>query len=99
MNGLWTGAAKAPGGELKFDDGAESFVFVPLEVLVEHFDDRDDGMIILNQHPDYFSWTMFNTRDEAIYSATKLDGKKPPKKIAASLVEYLEQLGSRYGDR
>ena len=70
---------------------------MPLDRLLEHSDDREDGLIILNQHPDYFSWTMLSPEDGAIYSATKLDGKAPPKKVAPSLAKYLEQLGASYG--
>jgi hypothetical protein len=97
MNGLWTGAVDGPGGERPFDEGEEYFVFMTLEGVLAHHDDRDDGLIIVNQHPDYFSWTMLSRDDGAVYQASKLDGGDPPEKIAASLVEYLDQLAATYG--
>lgn len=99
MNGLWTGPVDPPGGERAFDAGEEYFVFVPLEQLLEHHGDRDDGLIVLNQHPDYFSWILLSTKDGAVYSGSKLDGKAPPKQVSLSLAKYLEQLASSYGSR
>jgi hypothetical protein len=99
MNGLWTGAVQPPGGEQTFDTAEEYFVFVPIETLLEHEGDRDDGLIIFNQHPDYFSWTMLSREDGGIYHATKLDGPDKARKVAASLAQYLDQLAEAYGAR
>jgi hypothetical protein len=97
MDGLWTGAVEPPGGERPFDPHEEYFVFVPIERLLEHHDDREDGLIVLDQHPDYFSWTMLSREDGAIYHSTKLERSDPPRRIAGSLVEYLDRLAESYG--
>jgi hypothetical protein len=98
MDGLWTWPVASPGGQRPFDSREEYFVFMPLEGLLLHHDDRaDEGLIILNQDPDFRSWTMLSRRDGAIYHATRFDGAKPPKKIASTLVEYLKQLATSYG--
>ncbi len=98
-DGVWTGAVARPGGEQAFDADAEHLVLMTLENHIVHHDDRDDGLLVLNQDPDYFQWTMLSREDGAIYHATKLDGDVPPKRIAASLVDYLDQLAASYGSR
>lgn len=95
MNGLWVGAVEPPGGERQFDATEDGFIFMPIQSILEHFDDREDGMILLNQHPDFFSWTMISPKDGGIYCATKLE--RAPRKVAASLCEYLDQLSEGFG--
>jgi hypothetical protein len=99
MNGLWTGAMKPPGGEQAFDPDAESFVFVPIERLLEQDEERGDELIIFDQQPGSFGRTMLSRKDGGVYQATRLDGPGTPRRVAASLAEYLEQLAETYGTR
>jgi hypothetical protein len=96
MDGLWTGAVEPPGGEQPFDPGADAFVFAPLERVLQHAGDRDDGLIVFNQHPDFLRWTMIDPSDGAILVATKLDDG-PPARFAASLADFLLALAESYG--
>jgi hypothetical protein len=88
LGGLWVQPA-AKGGERAFDPDAEYFVFAPLETLL----DRDE--LILDQHPDHFSWVMLDPDTGTITTANKID--RTPQKVAGSLVEYLELLAEGYG--
>lgn len=92
IGGLWCEPDKK-GGEQPFDDDAEYFVFAPLETILERAGELDE--IILDQHPDHFSWVMLDPASGAITTANKLD--RTPQKIAGSLVEYLELLAEGYG--
>jgi hypothetical protein len=90
LGGLWVEPAKK-GGERAFDREAEYFVFAPLDLLIDRYHD----VVILDQHPDHFSWVMLDPDTGTISTATKLD--RTPVKIAGSLVEYLELLAEGYG--
>jgi len=92
LGGLWCEPDKK-GGEQAFEPDAEYFVFAPLETILQRADELDE--IILDQHPDHFSWVMLDADTGAITTANKLD--RNPQKIAGSLVEYLELLAEGYG--
>lgn len=92
LGGLWC-EPHGKAGERPFDGGAEYFVFAPLETILERADELDT--IILDQHPDHFSWVMLDPVTGAVTSANKLD--RTPQKVAGSLVEYLELLAEGYG--
>jgi hypothetical protein len=92
LGGLWVEPHNV-GGAQPFDPDAEHLVFVTLDQLLEREGDRDE--LILDQHPDYFSWTMLDRTTGAITTANKLD--RTPVKVAGSLVEYIELLAEGYG--
>ncbi|WP_394828156.1 hypothetical protein [Pendulispora albinea] len=110
MNSLWTGPVAAPGGERRLDRGEESFVFMPLErLLAHHARGRGDGIVLNHdlghlydlrdardgQGSDDRSWTILHPADGAIYTQTKRDAM--PRKMASSLVDYLNQLAMSFG--
>lgn len=90
LGGLWCRPDKKP-GEHAFDAGAEYFVFAPLATILGRAGDD----LILDQHPDHFSWVILDPESGAITTATKLD--RTPQKVAGSLVEYVELLAEGYG--
>jgi hypothetical protein len=88
IGGLWC-EPHAKAGEHAFDSHAEYFVFAPLATVLDRHD------LILDQHPDHFSWVKLDPEKGTITTANKLD--RTPQKIAGSLVEYLELLAEGYG--
>ncbi len=78
------------GGARDFDPHEEYFVFAPFGRVLE----RD---YILDQHPDHFSWVTLDPDTGIIATANKLDLE--PRRIADSLVEYVEVLAAGYGRR
>ena len=68
-------------------------MFAPLTTIVERAGETDE--LVLDQHPDHFSWVMLDRKTGAITSANKID--RTPVKIAGSLVEYIELLAEGYG--
>jgi len=92
LGGLWCEPDTKP-GEHAFDDGAEYFVFAPIATLFERAVEADE--LILDQHPDHFSWVTLDPESGAITTANKLD--RTPQKVAGSLVEYVELLAEGYG--
>lgn len=90
LGGLWCRPDEKP-GEHAFDAEAEYFVFAPLPTIL----DRAGDDLILDQHPDHFSWVILDPESGAITTATKLD--RTPQKVAGSLVEYVELLAEGYG--
>lgn len=92
LGGLWC-EPHDRAGEQPFDQDAEYFVFAPLATVLDRADELDE--IILDQHPDHFSWVMLDRDTGAITTANKLD--RTPQKVAGSLVEYVELLAEGYG--
>lgn len=90
LDGLWVGGASIA-GRREFDPDDEALVLAPIEhVLGHHLD-----VFILDQHPDHFSWVTLEPETGIISTANKLD--RDLRRIAGSLVEYLEQLAAGYG--
>jgi hypothetical protein len=92
LGGLWVRPHKT-GGAQPWDAEAEHFVFAPLERVL----DKSDGLdaIILDEHPDHFSWVMLDRTTGAVTTANKIE--RTPVKVAGSLVEYIELLAEGYG--
>ena len=89
IGGLWVRGAVI-GGARDFDPHEEYFVFAPFGRVLE----RD---YILDQHPDHFRWVTLDPDTGVIATANKLD--REPRRIADSLVEYVELLAAGYGRR
>jgi hypothetical protein len=89
---LWVGPAKQR-GERAFDSDEESFVFAPLDTILERLGETET--IILDQDPDYFRWVTLDPATDEIACANKLD--RTPVTMARSLREYVEQLSAGYG--
>jgi len=96
LGGLWTGPVEPPGGEQPFERGAASYVIMPLSEVLDHADDRPDGLVVFGQQGDYFSLKLLGSDDGAVYSISRLD-YGPPRKVADSLVEWLDALAAAYG--
>jgi hypothetical protein len=92
VGGLWVQPHNV-GGEQPFDPDAEHLIFVTLATMLAREGDTD--ALLLDRHPDHFSWTLLDPATGAITTANKLD--RTPVKIAGSLVEYIELLAEGYG--
>lgn len=92
LGGLWVRPHRS-GGEQPWNPDAEYFVFAPLANLLDRPDAGDE--LVLDAHPDNFSWVMLDRTTGAITTANKID--RTPVKIAGSLVEYIELLAEGYG--
>jgi hypothetical protein len=92
LGGLWV-RPHTIGGEQPWNPDAEYFVFAPLTTIVERAGETDE--LVLDQHPDHFSWVMLDRTTGAVTSANKLE--RTPVKVAGSLVEYIELLAEGYG--
>jgi hypothetical protein len=92
LGGLWVRPHRS-GGEQPWNPDAEYFVFAPLASVLERSEASDE--LVLDAHPDHFSWVMLDRTTGAITTANKLD--RTPVKIAGSLVEYIELLAEGYG--
>jgi len=95
LDSLWVGFCDPPGGRQEEDPNDGSYVFAPLERVLERSDDID-GCLILSDDPDAFRWTLYRVEDGGVYERCKLDDG-PPKLVASSLKEYVKLLAKTYG--
>ncbi|HPH65988.1 MAG TPA: hypothetical protein PLF40_09605 [Kofleriaceae bacterium] len=93
LGSLWVGGGKK-GGERPASANEEFFVFAPFGVLLDRNAESDD-LIVLDQHPDNFSWVQLDRTTGEVSKANKLD--RTPRIVTATLVEYVDLLAQGYG--